>query len=453
MALNSSPANPPREESKVIRRELTAARDDQILRVLAYVDGLAERGDADALIAPIRARLALIRPARPLNFTRLLFEPFDPLIVPGACFQRDMPNIPRPALLPLGRLVRSRFPQCAETVESMICGHTDAQRCVVSTAGEKLWPAAAAAFADAVPPPDWQEASGLSMADFIPLARALAGLMAAAPEIARAAHNYVAGAEIAETTLIRLLTAAAETTPCALAMMVALLLARLAGDGRILDLAGRVTATAANPAIKASPGVAVAFAIDDLENSVDSLIARPGPLGQDADIILCMNSRFAALLKGEHRADRRQRIDAARQRLGNACRTRFEAELLRNLLDPLSRLSSEPDDATVIGFETTARALRRFEHSSRSAGGGEIYDRLLRAASRTVADRQALPNTQPLVDRARLVEILSGPEAGLAYLREADEAPGDAATAETAQTVSGPSRSPTSSVAGNAQAR
>ena len=59
---------------------------EQIRRIVAMVDGLADRGGLDALLAPLRPRLAVLHPARKPSLRRLLFVPIEPLIVPpGNC--------------------------------------------------------------------------------------------------------------------------------------------------------------------------------------------------------------------------------------------------------------------------------------------------------------------------------------------------------------------------------
>jgi hypothetical protein len=68
-------------EFRTLQRELAAAQDHQIARVLQIVDGLESRTEADHLISALRKRLAELRPMRKLNFDRLLFAPLDPLIV------------------------------------------------------------------------------------------------------------------------------------------------------------------------------------------------------------------------------------------------------------------------------------------------------------------------------------------------------------------------------------
>src|SRR5580704_264145 len=81
-----------------VARGLAAARDEQILKAVAMVDAMPDRGAADQLIAPLRKRLAHLRPPRPLRFARLLFLPLDPLIVPAARWRIEQPTIPRSAI-------------------------------------------------------------------------------------------------------------------------------------------------------------------------------------------------------------------------------------------------------------------------------------------------------------------------------------------------------------------
>jgi hypothetical protein len=91
---------------RILQRELLVADNEQIARVLAIVDNLAVRGEADNLIAPLRGRLAKLRPRRKLSLPRLLFMPLNPLLVDGPSWSAGSPPIPRTAILPLARQVQ-----------------------------------------------------------------------------------------------------------------------------------------------------------------------------------------------------------------------------------------------------------------------------------------------------------------------------------------------------------
>ena len=129
---------------RTLHRDLAAAQDDQIHRVLTIIDALAERGDADKLIAPLRGRIAELRPRRKLSLTRLLFTPLHPLIVDAAGWSSAAPSIPRTAILPLAGQVRDGLGATAATLDALAALHssTDGIGELVGIGGE-LWPAAA----------------------------------------------------------------------------------------------------------------------------------------------------------------------------------------------------------------------------------------------------------------------------------------------------------------------
>ena len=64
-------------------------------------------------------------------------------------------------------------------------------------------------------------------------------------------------------------------------------------------------------------------------------------------------------------------------------------------------------------LEGCARGLRRLKIAGRRSGGDEEYDRLLREAARQIGASE--PGSP--AERARLVEILAGPDAALSLLK------------------------------------
>ncbi|MGA9014799.1 MAG: hypothetical protein WB509_20100, partial [Acetobacteraceae bacterium] len=109
---------------RTLHRDLAAAQDDQIHRVLTIIDALAERGDADKLIAPLRGRIAELRPRRKLSLARLLFTPLQPLIVEAASWSLAAPSIPRTAILPLAGQVRDGLGTTAATIDTLAAQHS-----------------------------------------------------------------------------------------------------------------------------------------------------------------------------------------------------------------------------------------------------------------------------------------------------------------------------------------
>ena len=70
-------------ETRAIRHEVADAGDEKILRIVALLDRSSAPAGAQAILDPLRPRLAALRPSRPLRFERLLFMPFGSLVVPA----------------------------------------------------------------------------------------------------------------------------------------------------------------------------------------------------------------------------------------------------------------------------------------------------------------------------------------------------------------------------------
>src|SRR5271154_5358190 len=158
-ALINRSSNPAIRE---VSRGLADARDEQILKVVAMVDAMPDRGAADQLIAPLRGRLAQLRPPRPLRFARLLFMPLDPLIVPAPRWRAEQSTIPRSAIPSLAAAVATGLGPVGQKGAAVIEGRTTWDADVIAAAGARLWQPAAELLADAKQPPDW-EATGLGL--------------------------------------------------------------------------------------------------------------------------------------------------------------------------------------------------------------------------------------------------------------------------------------------------
>jgi hypothetical protein len=103
----------------------------------------------------------------------------------------------------------------------------------------------------------------------------------------------------------------------------------------------------------------------------------------------------------------RSRLSEVRQKLDQACRTRFADGLRDGLVTPLADAAGPMDGAGQTQLEACARDLRVLETAARTVGDAAGYDRLLRSAAEAV---ETIEHLSP-VRKLRLVEILSGPEA------------------------------------------
>jgi hypothetical protein len=406
-----SPKNP---QLGALQRDLAGARDEQILRVVGMVDAMARRGNADALIAPLRPRLARLRPPRPLSLLRVLFAPLDPLLVAAASWRRGQPALPRTALVPLAGMVQRGLDAIGlAAIAAQIDGCRTDDANALAEAGTLLWPRAARLLGAAGMPDDWSQATGLSDGDYGVLVTAVAALLAQAVTLHSIVTRASAGIEPETAELEALLTLAGQAGPEALAMMTALLMARLPRAARMLQIADAYAARQTDPAAKKAADRAVAFLLDSIETA-----PPPGPqLGQAAEDI----GRMAAMLNdlnsnAAQRPSRRARVEEIRGKVDKSCHERFTTELDAQLLAPATELATA-DNAAVATLEATARDLRRFETTARQLGGPELYDRQLRRAGAALRPPPG-EAAAALIDRVRLVEILQGPEAAAAMLAE-----------------------------------
>jgi hypothetical protein len=388
----------PSKTISAMKASVVAAGDAQIEQIVALVDAMPQRGAADGLVAPLRPRLAKLRPPRRIGFVRLLFTPLDPLIVPASTWRRGGLAIPRTALPPIGAALMALMPAEAALVE------TEGRRTAMTPSrmmefAAAIWPRAAAALLTASVPPGWTDATGLPDSDYPPLAAEIAAALAVATDI----RALILQREVVPEDAMR--TILGRTAPrgqVALGSVVAVLLAQLPGSGRILSLA--TEAAGSNPA--RAVDMAVEHALDTLEDLINADSAIGGTMAQATQDA----ARVAGLLleieaSATIRPDRRRRIDSLRRGADMLCRSRFETALNDEFLSKLSALPPNPDDAAVDALETDARGLRRLEANGRQLGGGDRYDALLRAC---LAPFQDSNTSLPLEDRVRLVEILLG---------------------------------------------
>ena len=398
---NSPPADPNVRE---VVAGLAQARDAQITRVVAMVDDMPERGAADSLIAPLRTRLAQLRPTRPFGWTRLLFSPLDPVILPGGRWRRGEVGLPRTILAPIGLVVQAALPALSQSLEPSACRITPDDRQAIAALGAKLWPAAAAALAQMAAPPNWTQASGLVAGDFAELAAVVSAVLRQATKIEELAASEAIPSDAAIRDLL------SRTEPpggLALATMVAILLARLPVPARVLAIASESAGPSRRPAADRA-----------IDHTLANLQALSGDGSTDATEAAMEAARVAALLSGLDDGapvspERRRRLEQIRQEADALCRRRFERVVTTALEQASVVMEIDCDDQTLAQLEHAARDLRRLETAGRKLGSGEHYDALVQTVSQRFRDART---GLGLAERVRMVEILSGPDEALALL-------------------------------------
>ena len=135
---------------QALAAQLQGADDRTLLKLVAVVDQLARRGSLDALLQEHRARLAVIRPPRPMTLGRLVVLPLEELLVDGAAWTPGMLRLPRDRLERLIDLLLEELdPELRREAAARLVGRSMHDSALALEVGSTVWPAVGLA-ADAI---------------------------------------------------------------------------------------------------------------------------------------------------------------------------------------------------------------------------------------------------------------------------------------------------------------
>lgn len=383
-----------------VQRKLRGAADEQLAQVVALVDAMPDRGAADALIAPLRARLATIEPTRPMSITRLLFRPLNPVITPGPRWRPGIPAVPRTALSVIGHAVVKQLGPVAASVQASIAGRDGKEHAVANQIGASLWPVAAAVLACLPIPADWGSATGLPEACYPEIRANIAAVLHQAVPLVQRLRD--AGASDPTPVVNDILQATQAAHPNGFGVVLAILLA----DG-----------TTAGPALLSAlalPGApvdpAVSLTLDRAQHVLTAVFPAVGLAAASFQA-----AQVAALLDAIEVPGARPGLRAHAQRVREmaheACQSRLTQALEQDFLPKLAAADATLDDAAVTGLEHDARGLRRLAMAGRRFGAAAPYDKLL---GRTAAGASASATSAlTRMERLRLAELLIGTDAAM----------------------------------------
>ncbi len=396
-------------EMRGLRNDLRELDDSKLREVIAVLDDAAVPAANRAILDPVRARIGGLNMERPLRFTRLLFLPLDPLIVPARGWRPDQPAVPRTVLAPLARVVREAIGGVARYVDQVIAGRSTGAVNEITAGGEALWPSAGEALAAAAAPADWTETTGLPVPAFAPLAKAIAMVLRRAPELRRLVRDADIGALAPSEAIVTNILTGIHHEPALGCAMIARLI--LVGAPRATSLLRRIAQAAGDTRSRANLTEAMAQGIEDALSNMETGNA----IGQGGPAELAREVRGIATLLREIEHDsggakHRSRLKTIRDRLSTECQSRFADGLRTGLVAPLTTAAAPMDSSGQIQLEVQARGLRALETVARQLGGPASYDALLTRAAQTVRQAAAAGNLTP-IRQYRLLEIISGPEA------------------------------------------
>jgi hypothetical protein len=394
-------------ETRHLVHALASASDMALAQVIEILDRLPDRSEADRLLDAARPRLKQIRPSRSLQFTRLLFLPLDGAISNNRDWQKDDTCLPRCALPPIAEALRMAMGQEAQRIEASFQGKFFHDIAAVDRAGRPLWAAAARLAPDLKPGPRW-ERTGLRTDDFASLVELAAGVWRHAGPIWSAVQ--LAGWGPPDDAVRAALAPMADEASPAFAMALATLMLKATSPGQVAREAARLSDKAASIA----------------DTAVDDWLERVRVQLPSEDLIAAASfaEAFGRAFQDLENAPttrnprRSTRLVQLRQEAEVTCRLAYEEGLETHILRQLPSLCAAATPELILVLENQARALRRIESIGRRYGLDHGYDGAARRIATALdAARRALePGGMTRLDLARLVEILLGPEAALAYL-------------------------------------
>lgn len=407
----SGAAASPARAVRTLAASAAGAEDTALLRLVRLLDSLPERGEADRVLEPARARLQRLKPQRPLRLARLLFLPLDGAIVPAPRWRRGGHEVPRSAIAPIAAAVEAALGMAAAAIRREAEGHGTDEATLAATLGARLWPAAAEALPEA-PPPDWT-ANGLAVEDYAPVRAVIQPVLAAGVPIFAALR---AAAQGPPAPLVQqALAGPAAAGPLPLAAALTTLLRDAASPGGVLRVAGEFGA--------GSRRVSTLLADAVIERSLD---VATGSLQDAAEVAARYFTGTADLAaSGLLDAERARRLKMQRHAAEEACRQRIlesGTTQVVGALAALRRAAGPVTEDTIAGIEHDARAIRALAQAIRGAGDPAGHDRTLRGMAENIGviathSAEGGPDGLTPVDLARVVEILAGPDAAEAMLR------------------------------------
>lgn len=387
------------EKNGGLGTDLSAASDENLLRIIAMIDRLPDRTKLEGLVTDIRPRLARLRSPRPVTMTRLLFFPLSGALVNRSAWRQDPATIPRAALKRIFALLHDLPGTHLTETEAAIQHAVFSDVAVVDRYGRPLWEAAARFCEKITPGSRWAEA-GFSADEFRAMMRLAAGVWRHAGPLWDVLRRGTAPIS-ADALRVALTEPANEGPRVFRAAFRTLLLA--SGNA-----AAFTTLTSGMP-----PGISEVV-IQSLEEWIET--ALPKLAEQDLIEATSRAEEIGKTLEALGLAPffqiprRRQQLSAFFWRLEEHCRAMLLEIMDEEILPALTPSPEAYSDDRVMILENHARAARRIEILGRHFGNDPAYDeyqqRLVRAFAS--AEKMKLQLGITAIDLARLGEILLG---------------------------------------------
>ena len=411
-------------------RDMTGASDEQLLKIVGLIDTLDHRGKVDRLLAPVRGRLALLRPPRPISLGRVLILPFEDLLVaddevwPGRrCFARGrLADLIEQVTAALPPATVARLRREGEG-RSMMAGET------VAEIGATLWPAAAEVAQTGLADGNVDQVLRAQLGTVAPLLALGPELVATIWRLPPRPMGPLGRAESGRLT--ELVRRAAPRGESGLLPVLEVLLARAAAPTVVLEPLRGADIGVPGRARDEALAQLVHRRIADMHEEARRLPQRQGT-GSGSAVLRLVADLDALETRWPVSPADRTVLQEIRAAVAGFVGTGIDHSLREDILVRMDELAGPArlDDDGVERLEEAARHTRRLGIAGAKLGlaasADALLDRFLPTFQAAIRDRRPA-GAAGLIDQMRIVEILFGPEAALELYQELRGATGAAA--------------------------
>ena len=409
-----------------VRRTLGQASDEQLVRVMQFIDRLPSRSHFDDIVATVRHRLAVVRPARPMTLARVLTVPLEDLLLDAGTRSAADWLVPRDVLQILHRLVLEALPaDLAQRLTADCANRLMNDNDAVLGIGRQLWPVATTVLEQRL-----QDPSALSrlekLSDAVgPRLQRLSQLLACADQLVEDLLQLPPKpmGRLSETQALAALALLTNLRAGSVDLFrggCTILVRRSSNPGEVLRMVAEHDFGLKGDERKGLLTDATRECLDDVEATAALMGRQQGSAAATADAALKMASMIESLERVPSSVPvSPQQLAFVKAKASEAVLRTYESGIGGDVYAALDGIASglRAGDDDVLAAECMAIAMKKVEQAGGRLGQGYALNRIVqRELSRYRKALELPPSSRRddaagnLMDGVRLIEILFGPD-------------------------------------------